>query len=182
MTSPDNPHTDPPQTPGATGNLLPVPSADDVARREESTGGQAASGAPLRGYETRDVNSRAILWLGAATFGGTLLVMAALALFDSLSKAAAKRRDPQLSPLAAERAEPPGPHLQQSPIRDYAEFRAAEEAALDSYGWVDKEQKVVRIPVSRAMDLLLERGLPEPEAQSPEGTDPTTNAPKLKTE
>jgi hypothetical protein len=31
---------------------------------------------------------------------------------------------------------------------------------LSSYGWVDREAGIVRIPIDRAMDLLAERGLP----------------------
>ena len=31
---------------------------------------------------------------------------------------------------------------------------------LDSYGWVDKNAGVVRIPIDEAMKLTLERGLP----------------------
>jgi hypothetical protein len=38
------------------------------------------------------------------------------------------------------------------------ELRAREEAALTSYGWVDREAGRARIPVERAMELLLERG------------------------
>ena len=36
----------------------------------------------------------------------------------------------------------------------------AENRQLNSYGWVDQSNGIVRIPVERAMDLVLERGLP----------------------
>jgi hypothetical protein len=35
-----------------------------------------------------------------------------------------------------------------------------EENALYSYGWVDEKAGTVRIPIDRAMDLLVQRGLP----------------------
>jgi hypothetical protein len=35
--------------------------------------------------------------------------------------------------------------------------RAQEEAWLESYGWVDKPSGVVRIPIERAMELMVER-------------------------
>ena len=35
-----------------------------------------------------------------------------------------------------------------------------EEQTLNSYGWVDQQAGVVRIPIDRAMDLLAQRGLP----------------------
>ena len=37
---------------------------------------------------------------------------------------------------------------------------AEQRAVLGSYGWVDQERGLVRIPVDRAMDLLLEGGRP----------------------
>ena len=37
-----------------------------------------------------------------------------------------------------------------------------------SPGWVDQKTGVVRIPISRAMDLLLERGLPVRSNRPPE--------------
>ena len=42
-----------------------------------------------------------------------------------------------------------------------AELRVVEDADLNSYGWVDRTSGVARIPIDRAMQLLLERGLPD---------------------
>ena len=39
-------------------------------------------------------------------------------------------------------------------------FRADEEHKLTTYGWVDQNAGVVRLPIDRAKELLLERGLP----------------------
>jgi len=39
-------------------------------------------------------------------------------------------------------------------------YRAQEDAALSSYGWVSEPAGVVRLPIDRAKALLLERGLP----------------------
>ena len=47
-------------------------------------------------------------------------------------------------------------------------LRATEDASLTTYGWVDRDTGVVRIPIERAMDLLAERGLPTgPETPTP---------------
>jgi len=54
----------------------------------------------------------------------------------------------------------PEPRLQLAPREDLAALRTREDAELNSYGWVDKTSGVVRIPIDRAMDLVLERGLP----------------------
>ena len=39
-------------------------------------------------------------------------------------------------------------------------FRESENATLTTYGWIDQNNGVVRIPIDRAKVLLLERGLP----------------------
>ncbi len=39
-------------------------------------------------------------------------------------------------------------------------FREAEALELTTYGWVDRNTGVVRIPIERAKELILERGLP----------------------
>jgi len=55
----------------------------------------------------------------------------------------------------------PPPGLQVNPEFDLSKSRAAAEATLNSYGWVDRKAGVARIPIERAMQLTIERGLPE---------------------
>ena len=50
--------------------------------------------------------------------------------------------------------------LQAHPRQDLKELREAEDALLKSYGWVDKNEGVIRIPIDEAMKLVLQRGLP----------------------
>jgi hypothetical protein len=40
------------------------------------------------------------------------------------------------------------------------DFRLQEEKTLNSYGWIDQQAGVARIPIDRAMQLLAQRGLP----------------------
>jgi hypothetical protein len=54
----------------------------------------------------------------------------------------------------------PEPRLQVDAPNELRQMRAAEEATLNSYGWVDKEAGVVKIPVERAMEILAKKGLP----------------------
>jgi len=54
-----------------------------------------------------------------------------------------------------------GPRLQVKGPADLARLRAAEDLNLHSYGWIDRNSGTVRIPIDRAMQLLLERGLPD---------------------
>jgi len=39
-------------------------------------------------------------------------------------------------------------------------LRAQQLATLNSYGWVDRSNGVIRIPIQRAMELVVQRGLP----------------------
>ena len=64
-------------------------------------------------------------------------------------------------PLATQESRvPPEPRLQTNPREDLGNIRAREDQALNSYGWVDKNAGVVRIPIDRAMQLVVERGPP----------------------
>jgi hypothetical protein len=51
------------------------------------------------------------------------------------------------------------PALQINPSTDMAAMETQETARLQSYGWVDKDAGIVRIPVDRAIELTAERGL-----------------------
>jgi hypothetical protein len=51
------------------------------------------------------------------------------------------------------------PRLQISPATDLAALRAREQAVLNSYGWINETAGVVRIPVQRAMDVIVQKNL-----------------------
>lgn len=79
------------------------------------------------------------------------------------------------------------PQLQTSPAADLIRVRGHEDRMLDGYGWVDREAGVARIPVERAMELLVQRGLPvrtKPDARAPQPparTSPTLPPPVSRT-
>jgi hypothetical protein len=102
-----------------------------------------------------------VLIFGLALVVITVLVFVLMGwLFNAFSTRQAARDLPP-APLAQTRpAQPPEPHLQVAPSKELQLLRAAEEAVLQSYGWVDQAAGVVRLPIERAMELLLERGLP----------------------
>jgi hypothetical protein len=80
------------------------------------------------------------------------------AMFDFFATSA-QRQDIAPPPVFST-APPPGPQLEVDPAADLARVRSREEALLDSYDWVDRQHGIVRIPIDRAMDLLLQQGLP----------------------
>ena len=124
------------------------------------------SRSPRRGYETRDWHLRPILILGVVLI--VLAVIGNLVLFTAFSWWTNRqaRVDPAPPPLALPDQTPPEPRLQLSPRRDWQTMMAEDNQLLNSYGWVDQQAGTVRIPIERAMDLVLERGLP---ARSGEG-------------
>ena len=50
------------------------------------------------------------------------------------------------------------PLLQVNPRIEWKEFQRLQLDRLNSYGWVSREEGIVRIPINRAMELLVERG------------------------
>ncbi len=89
-----------------------------------------------------------------------LAVLAMWGMYRGLS-AYTKAIDVPMSPLRAELpADPPEPRLQVAPIRDLQAVRVDERQQLSSYGWVEPAAGVVHIPIERAMQLTLQRGLP----------------------
>lgn len=67
---------------------------------------------------------------------------------------------PPASPFEDVRPVPPEPRLQTDAPLDLKRYRQDQENILNTYGWVDAHAGVVRIPVERAMDVLLEKGYP----------------------
>jgi hypothetical protein len=81
------------------------------------------------------------------------------------SDAAVPRNQPLLQPFP--RRDANGNDLspnQDTPVTDLAELRAAEDRALHTYGWVDRQHGVVRIPIDVAKDLVVQRGFRAPTA------------------
>ena len=121
-----------------------------------------------RGHETRDASMRNVIGFGAALL---VLIMAGLLVSEGVLRYFEVRQPlgPPASPFENVRTLPPAPRLQVAPVEDLARYRAAQESALNSYGWVDQKAGVVRIPIDRAIDLLLERGLPARARAAPQG-------------
>jgi len=116
----------------------------------------------MDGTENRDINARAVVKVGLGIVAGVIFsALLMWLLFDQFA-GRETRRSPQPEPMAASnpRKEPPEPRLQPSPVMDLQTFRAGEEVVLKSYGWVDPEKGIVRIPVERALELVAKEGLP----------------------
>ncbi|HVW03533.1 MAG TPA: hypothetical protein VHB78_00930 [Vicinamibacterales bacterium] len=64
-------------------------------------------------------------------------------------------------------ATPPQPGLNVDEPTVLKAFRDQEEHQLHTYGWIDQGNQVVRLPIERAKELLLQRGLPVRPASTP---------------
>ncbi|MCS6804460.1 MAG: hypothetical protein RMM98_03035 [Acidobacteriota bacterium] len=132
-------------------------------------------------HETTDVQIRPLVIFGIGLAVLTVIALLAMWLtFDRLQAREASKALPP-SPLAGERPPTPEPRLQVTPEADLERWLAAEREKLNSYGWVNREAGIVRIPIDRAIELIAERGLPtraeshqaaENQVQQAQGTPP----------
>jgi len=100
------------------------------------------------------------LWLGVSMLISFAIVYGTFKLFENQGKSANALA--QKYPLAASipHKEPPLPNLQKQPFKDVYMLRMGENEKLTSYGWVDKDGGIARLPIDRAMEVMLERGFP----------------------
>ncbi len=119
------------------------------------------------GYEGRDVSLRGLALFGAGLAGFLVVVLTLLfgvfRLFDrreDFDHVREARREPGSRALAREPVVPAGPLLQVDPGVDLTMTRTDNARELETYGWVDRPAGVVRLPIERAMDLLVQRGPP----------------------
>src|SRR5437773_2150974 len=134
-------------------------------RARAAGGGSPGAGEPGGGDPAgfdRELDRRAIVAFGIGLALLMIVVLSIVWLMMEVLRAGSVSRDPRPSPLAEANApkEPPAPRLQSAPVDDMRALRAAEAAALQSYGWVDRDAAIARIPVDRAIDIVAERGLP----------------------
>lgn len=134
-----------------------------------------------RGYEYADLRLKGIIIFGVAMVAGTILIqLAVFGLMDAL-KSSDARSDPPTSPLLARgadgqliRPEPPAPLLQPFSA-NHANLEKQDlelmhhnplhplegtDYVLGTYGNSVSDPSQVRIPISRAMQLIAERGVP----------------------
>jgi hypothetical protein len=111
------------------------------------------------GYERSDADVRSLF-----RFGVSLALLIALIMWGMVHtyNFFAKRESlgPPASPFENQRQLPPQPHLQPQPATDLKRYCEMEEQDLTTYGWVDQQNGIVRIPVDRAMEIVLQKGLP----------------------
>jgi hypothetical protein len=127
---------------------------------------------PDVGFEREDLPPRGIFIFLIALAIGCVLVYFILRGMYSYMDAYENRHQPPQSPLVTQTSPDtrnvaprdvtkfPEPRLESNERLEINDFRLQEENTLHSYGWVNQQAGVVRIPIDRAMELLAQRGLP----------------------
>ena len=115
---------------------------------------------PQVGHELSDLRPGYIALFGIALTAVIVAATVVASLLIHFKAAEYSRQETPLPRLAGEREATPGPRLQVDANNELRQMRAAEDAALNRYEWVDKSSGSVRIPIERAMEILAKQGLP----------------------
>ena len=133
-------------------------------------------------YEGRDINVgtvvKQLIYLGITIVVSLAICVPILNFLTGLSA----ENDAPMPPVRAEMTQPardamelpPEPRLQgvpgheKDPQQDLRDKVAADTAANESYGWVDKSSGVAKIPVSEAMKIIAEKAGSSPAAPARE--------------
>ena len=118
-------------------------------------------------HESTDVNVHGVILATGVLIVVTLLAIGlAGALFGYLNREA--QRAQRRFPMATTEVQlPSAPLIQYHPEDDLRQMQEEQARILNGYRWVNKDDGVARIPIDRAMKVLLERGLltPKPPAE-----------------
>lgn len=109
-------------------------------------------------HEVTDMQPRWVLYFAIATIVAAvfihLLVWQMYRVFER--QQAAQDRRPSL--VKPDETIPPEPQLQVQPGVDFEAYLKQQTETLTTYEWVDRDTEIARIPIDRAMELLVERG------------------------
>jgi len=126
------------------------------------------------GHEANDINPGRVALVAlalAATIAVVLVISYAIFQYFHVAET---RTQTAPSPLSYTREPTPEPRLEVKPGQDLKTVRTQEDAILKSYGWVDPDKGIVRIPIDRAIEIVAARGLPARAAKSAAAGDQNT--------
>ncbi len=123
------------------------------------------------GFEQEDLSSRSALYfLAGLVLVGLVVYLIVFGMYRFLDSYESAHQPP-LSPMATPQADTrtvthenaetfPQPRLEENERTQLRSFIEDQDRKLATYDWLDKERSAVRIPIDRAMDLIVQRGLP----------------------
>jgi len=127
---------------------------------------------PQVSHERRDVNVFQISAFGIGLLLACIVTVFAMwGLFDYFYQRENEKNtaNPVAGMMSERQKLPPEPRLQATPRLELKDLRADEDAILNSYGWIDPNRGIIRIPISVAMDMVAAKGLPS--KPTPAGSD-----------
>ena len=116
------------------------------------------------GYEKSDAHAGDTYRAGFYILGTMVLTaLVVVPMYRFLGRHEARGQRPAATVLRPDEGAPAPafPRLVASEPAVLAEFRAQEESFLTSYGWVEKDKGIARMPIEVAMKIVAERGLPK---------------------
>ncbi|HEV2418587.1 MAG TPA: hypothetical protein VGX94_12345 [Terriglobia bacterium] len=113
---------------------------------------------PIHRHEPRDANARSLMWFGVGLLA--LIIFGYVVTEVTFHYFVGQRKVTPPTSLFSKGQMPPAPLIQERPGQELQGYLKEQDQILNSYGWVDRKAGVVRIPVSQAMTLLLQKGLP----------------------
>jgi hypothetical protein len=124
-------------------------------------------------YEHDDADIRTVSKYAIALAFGVLIAASAMwGLVDYFSAHSNEDETVVSKMVLEERPKlPPEPRLQPTPKLYVKELRESEDEFLKSYGWVDPNQGIVRIPIKEAIAMVAKKGLPSRAVKSDQGLD-----------
>jgi len=134
-----------------------------MAENKENRGQTPDLNNPEMRHEHADVNVWAIGKLGIAlvlvTVASVILMFGVFRYFET--REGGKQTPASLFSIDSRKLPPePNVFFNEHETLNQQDIRANEERELNGYGWVDQAHGVVRIPIDRAMDMVVQRGLP----------------------
>lgn len=115
------------------------------------------------GYEPNQVDSHKVNRMVVLLLASIMLCLTGVAWLLKDFQQQAASQQPPLSALEREPLLPPAPRLQSQPREDGERQLTAERIHLNSFGWVDREKRIVHLPLEEAQKILLKQGWPTPE-------------------
>ncbi|MGI8811910.1 MAG: hypothetical protein ACR2IH_05205 [Pyrinomonadaceae bacterium] len=118
-------------------------------------------------YEPTDANAETLGFIGAGILITAIVLPFLLwGLYGFLEQTAAKGSPiPEAVSKQSFETQKSLP-LEPNPVANYEKFRQSENEKLNGYGWVDKQNGVVHIPIEQAMQKLARQGLPDVQQNS----------------
>jgi hypothetical protein len=122
-------------------------------------------------FEHEDLSaSDAMYFMAGLAVTGIVIALVVFGMYRLLDSYT-RTHQPAVSPMATAETDTrsvthrdvqsfPEPRLEESERSELRSYTDEEETKLATYDWVDKSKGVVRIPIDRAMELIVKRGLP----------------------